>query len=245
MNRQFPHLHLRAFPTRLTALGTAILLAACGGGSPAPGTAEQQPSRDSVPVKTATLGECFKWTPGTKYSMSDGSKQLIVQEAFEGQTVTGWMELRANDTRFGGAYVAVDNTYVRLLGGVDYDDKGVLSSKEVFSADARFPVDMAAGQTVRLSYVETKTDLRPAPATTTTTITGQITFVGVEALTLGGRTFTDVCKIRVESSEGGTTFRSMVWVAKGFGNIRTEQLDAQGAAVPGTREELTAIISAP
>jgi hypothetical protein len=35
------------------------------------------------------------------------------------------------------------------------------------------------------------------------------------------------------------------WLAKGFGFIRTQKVDAQGVPVPGTTAELQTIVAAP
>jgi len=51
------------------------------------------------------------------------------------------------------------------------------------------------------------------------------------------------CKFTTPGSSAGQT--DVLWVAKGFGIIRTELEDAQGVIVAGSGVELATIVSAP
>jgi len=217
----------------------SITLASCGGGSSSP-TAVTLP----VVVSSPTLGACFALTPGTKFVRTDGSKKLVVQETFEGQTAFSAVELRANDTRFGAFFQVVGGGFVNFLGILDYDINGVSSgTKNVYSSGYRVAVDLAPGQTVQLNYTDTQTRTQPTSSTTVNNVTEQFNFVGFENLTLGGRTFSDVCKIR--SPNAGTGQATVTWFASGFGAIRSEKQDALGVMVPGSRNELVTVLAAP
>jgi hypothetical protein len=232
---------------------SSVLLASCGGGSSgastvATGTETTSNSNSNSDTSTntttaTTLGDCYALTPGVKFVRTDGSKKQVVQETFEGQLAYSAVELRANDTRFGALYQTISGGYVHLLGIGQYDGSGNPSGKDVYSSQAQFSVGTPVGQTVNLSYTNTKTRTAPTNSVTTANETLQFTFVGLETLTLGGRTFTDTCKLSTPDSVAGRT--QLLWVAKGFGTIRQETQDAQGAIVPGTRNELTSIVSAP
>jgi hypothetical protein len=224
-------------------LVSTAFIASCGGGGTSSGQEGTPATNPSTVTAAATFGDCFIWTPGVKYTRTDGSKILLVQEQFEGQTAISNMELRADDTRFGGAYLTVDNAHVQILGVNQYDSNGVFDGKDVNSSGNRLPVNMTPGQTVQLDYTQTSTSLTPTSSTTTTTETDRLTFVGFENLTLGGRTFANVCRIKSPNPNGTET--SVTWAANGFGFIRSETQDAQGATVPGTRNELATIVTAP
>jgi hypothetical protein len=219
------------------------LLGACGGGGG--GSIDQPaasfPESSNSTVAAPSLGDCFTWTPGTKYVKSDGYKTLIIQEQFEGQTAITDMDLRPNETRFGGAYLILDADFVTVLGTNDYDAAGVYEAKDVYT-NFRLPVNMAPGQAINVNYSFTHTRVSP-PSTTNGDNTTQYKFEGFESLTLGGRTFADVCKLRSTTAVVGET--AVQWVAKGFGVIKQERQDANGATLPGTVRELVTIEVAP
>lgn len=231
---------MRKTPLPAILLST-VLLASCGGSSSS-GPTTTTPAADLLTATAAaTLGDCFTWTPGIKYTRTDGRQTLIAQEQFEGQAAMGQVELRADGTRFGSTYFTVDSTYVQVLGGNQYDSTGVYDGKDVNSSGNRLPVNMTPGQSVQLSY--TRASTRSLAPSTTTNEAAQVTFVGFESLTLGGRTFTNVC--RVDSPDPSSAETHVSWVAPGFGFIRSETQDAQGVTVPGTRGELAAIDTVP
>jgi hypothetical protein len=195
---------------------------------------------------SATLADCFQLTPGVKYQLTNGYIWLIVQEAFEGVTAMGRVELRANETRFSAVYETVQDGYVKLLGMQDYDGSGAPDGVYVNSDTAKFSTGMKVGQTTDLTYTVTNTE--PNYSTGSTEVrqyeqSGSITFAGVENVALGGRTFTNVCKL-TDPDEGRPGQTYVAWRAKGFGYIRTERQDAQGVTVSGTRKELATILSA-
>lgn len=189
-----------------------------------------------------TLGDCFTLAAGTKFVKSNGYKELIVQETFEGQSAYGSVELRSDDTRFGASYQTIGGGYIHLLGLNQYDQGGIYNGKNVYSSSNRIPVDMTPGQTIQLSYTDTSTSAFDN-ATTTTNRSYQFAFVGLENIMLGGKLFSNVCKVKI--SNGSSSQSSVVWFAKGFGAIRSETQDATGATVSGSRVELTSIVAAP
>lgn len=189
-----------------------------------------------------TLGDCFALTPGTEFVKSDGYKKLVVQETFEGQSTYGSVELRSDDTRFGASYQTISGGYIHLLGVNQYDQGGIYNGKNVYSSSNQIPVDMTSGQTIQLNYTDTSTSTFDN-TTTTTNRSYQFTFVGLENLVLGGKLFSNVCKVKI--SNGSSSQSSVKWFAKGFGMIRSETQDATGVTVPGSRVELTSIVAAP
>jgi hypothetical protein len=215
----------------------AAVVAACGGG----GSSEQKAQAPNTLTAGPKIGDCFIWTPGTKYTKTNGYANLIVQEQFDGRQAIGAVELRSNGTRFGAEYTAVGDTDVQVLGVIDYDNNGAFNYQRVYSGFT-FPINLAPGQKVQRTVTVTETRATP-PSPAPTTQNEEWTFVGFENLTLGGRRFTDVCKVSSPSGSAGKTY--VAWFAKGFGNIKYETLDAQGALVPGDGAELEKIVSAP
>lgn len=197
-------------------------------------------TNSSNAVASVTLGDCFTWTPGTKFNKSNFFKTLIVQEAFEGQTAIGAADLRFDDSRFSVMYQAISGGAIHLLGLNQYDSTGALKSKVVYSAGAQMPADMTPGQSVQMNYTTTLTTTA-TNAVTTANISSQYTFAGLENLTLGGRTFSNACKVK--EVENGQVY--VTWFAKGFGAIHSERQDATGATVSGSQIELTSIVAAP
>jgi hypothetical protein len=225
----------------ITVLGA--LLTSCGGGGSSDSSASPGPLVTPGTFATAGWSDCFELTPGVKFVKTNGYKQLIVQETFEGQTAFGNVELRADDTRFGAFYLTISDGYIHLLGIAQYDINGVYKGKDVYSSEAQLPLDTSVGQTIQLSYTDTQTSTYSTPTVTTVNQTEQFTFAGFEDLTLGGRTFANTCKITGPDKVGGQV--DVTWFAKGFGVIRQQTQDAQGLTVPGTRIELMTIVSAP
>ena len=101
---------------------------------------------------------------------------------------------------------------------------------------------MAVGQTVAINYSVNRTRVNP-PSATNSNKTEQYKFEGFETLTLGGRTFENVCKIKSTGATPGQT--SVQWIAKGFGVIKQEDQDATSTTVPGTLRQLVTIVTVP
>lgn len=222
-----------------TLSASVVLLAACGGGS----VSSTQPGTSTTTTSAATtLGDCFTLTPGIKFINSNDFKTLIVQETFEGQTAFGVADLRADDTRSGVNYWTISGDDIHLLGINQYDQSGTLDGKNVYSSGAQFPANMVQGQTVQLNYTDTDTSYI-ANTTTVTNVSSQWTFDSLENLTLGGRLFTDVCKVKM--TNGVSDQVDVIWFAKGFGAIRGETQDGQGNTITDSRIELTSIVTAP
>lgn len=218
----------------ISALLMAALLAGCGGGS---GDSSQNFSQGQS--AQASMHDCFILTPGVRFTLTDGTRWLNVQEQFEGQTYTGAVELRANNTRFGATYSALSNDYFEFLISVDYDINGAYSHKYVYS-NYRIPLNMTPGSSVTINGTETEVNAlgvqQPADPFTET-----FTFLGFEDLTLAGRSFPNTCKLREDTGIGGN--KPVYWIAKGFGVIKEEIRDPQGTLVSST--EIETIVSAP
>jgi hypothetical protein len=221
-----------------TALATFITatLASCGGGGG--NTDVASASSTSAPA----FGDCFVLTPGVKFLKSNGYKELNVQETFEGQTAFGRVELRSDDTRFGAFYQTISDGFLHLLGSNDYTQQGVYDGKQVYSSGYQIPLATTPGQTVQVSYTNTTTFV-PTNTTSTSNKTTQLTFVGFENLTLAGHTFSNACKVSGPGVVNGQT--DVAWVAKDYGVIKSESLDAQGVIVSGSTITLTSIVTAP
>ncbi|MDB5773686.1 MAG: hypothetical protein JWM42_4060 [Burkholderia sp.] len=210
----------------LLALVSSVL-AACGGGGGASPT----------PLSGPKFGDCFIGTPGTRYTKTNGYSTLIVQEPFNGRAEVGEIELRSDGKRDFATYVAVGSTEVDIRGFIFYDASGEVSSTEV-TAGYNAPVNLAPGQ--KIQRVVTVTKSTPTQTNPPTTRNEELTFIGFENLTLGGRTFTDVCKF-VMTGSGGEKVEN--WFAKGFGNIKWVTVNASGT--PIVSAELQTILAAP
>ncbi|WP_143131326.1 hypothetical protein [Noviherbaspirillum humi] len=113
----------------------------------------------------------------------------------------------------------------------------------VYSDGAKIPLDLAVGQTIQINWTTTDNSLYSPPSVTTRSEGAVITFNGYEDLTIAGRAFLNTCKLTDKYIPTGKT--SVVWLAKGFGPIRSEELDEKGVVVPGSRKEISAILAAP
>jgi hypothetical protein len=180
------------------------------------------------------------WKPGTKYTMTDGYKTVILEETFEQKTAITAMRLRSDDTREGGNYFLVGDTSIELLGATYYTSAGEYAGKYVYST-YRIPTNMTPGQTIENKFIETH---EPVSGSGGTQLSSEkFTFVGLEDVELAGRKFTDTCKIKAFYSENGNVF--VGWVAKGFGFIKSERQDPQGVLVANSHVELASIEAAP
>lgn len=224
--------------TGTTSSGGGVAGDSSGGNTSADNSTSNTNSSNSV--ASITLGDCFTWTAGTKFNKSNYFKTLIVQEAFEGQTATGAADLRYDDSRFSMLYQTISGGAIHLLGLSQYDTSGAIKSKVVYSGGAQMPADMTPGQSVLMEYTATSTTAA-TNAVATANVSSQFTFVGLEDLILGNRTFSNVCKVK--AVENGQIY--VTWFAKGFGAIRSERQDATGATVSGSRVELTSVVAAP
>lgn len=217
----------------ISALLVASLVAGCGGGS------SDSTQRFSVGGSAqASMRDCFILTPGVRFTLTDGTRWANVQEQFEGQTYTGVVELRANNSRFGASYSTLSDDYFEVLLSVDYDDSGDYSHHYVYS-NYKIPLNMTAGSPVTITGTETEVNsqgTQPADPFSET-----FTFLGFENITLAGRPFPNSCKLREDTGIGSN--KPVYWIAKGFGLIKEEIRDAQGTVLSG--REIATIISAP
>jgi hypothetical protein len=196
-----------------------------------PVAVDAAPSQPDVlaATTTTTLGDCFTLTPGVKFQKSDSNATWqIVDEPFQGRPAIGSVELRADGTRFGVQFYAVDAEFIHLLGDIDYFQSGELASVMTNSTTSRFPATMQPGDSFQFSATNTRVYVPMPPQTTSKTRTeletAAITYLGQETLLLAGHTFANVCKLRVQSSTVDTSnssnnryFLSNVWFAKGYG----------------------------
>lgn len=201
------------------------------------------------------FADCFSYAPGIRFAMTNGTKWLIVEEAFQGQAAFGAAELRDDGTRVGTQYYAIESGQIRLLGDSATDIAGTTSSTSVYFNDYRIPLTLALGASVYFSGLSTTTNT-PEPFDTAVDIhmtqqRSKITYLGQETLHLGGHTFTDVCKLESAGSsvdshdaDNAVNWAQLLWVARGYGVIQSEDIDVQGRAVPGSRNQLMKIIAA-
>ena len=210
-------------------LSTACLcatLAACGGG----GGDDDAPSVPATPAK-ATFASCFEVTAGVAFiekSTDEGGDDagrntvLLANESFEGAVRSAMVEMSDTSStavRDFASYWSQESNGIRFWGFLDYENTGTAHSKTVHSDGFTLPLAMQPGQSVALSYTDTSTQLTGPSSGEVTNTTHQETwtFEGFETVTLGGKTFTDTCRIKtVQATEDGP---STLWFAKGFGLI--------------------------
>lgn len=187
--------------------------------------------------------------------MSDGTNWLIVKEVFQGQAAFGAAQLRDDGTRFGTQYYAIESSHIRLLGDSVTDIAGATLSTSVYFSDYRLPLTLTAGEFVHFSGFSTTTSTAEPVATAvdiqTTQQLSKMTYLGQETLRLGGQTFTNACRFQsvgssvdVHDADNALSWSQVLWFAQGYGVIQSEDIDVQGLAVPGSRNQLVKIIAA-
>ena len=221
-------------------------LAACGGGD----------DPEATPA-AATFAACFDVTAGVAYTMTDPDLTVdggapdgisdgvqMVKESFEGTVRSASVELaNATTVRTAATYWSQEPDGIRFWGLLEYDGTGTAQTKTLHSAGFVLPLTMQAGQSAALSYTDTTFQLSGDQAVQTDTVARQETwtFEGFESLTLGGKTFTDVCRIRTIAAQPGEDGPSTLWFAKGFGVIRFQHTNSAGTIVEGSSlESITA-----
>jgi hypothetical protein len=201
----------------LLCVSSSLALTGCGGGE------------SSEERLTSTLGGCFDVTPGTAYTMTDGDRILITQEAFEGATRNARVSLQSAGTRrIFADYWSRDSSGVRFWGSLEYQDdvNNTVLYKTVSAAGHTLPTSLQLGQSVVLSYVETATE-QSTGQTSTQTRQETWTFTSLVTQTLGGRPFVDMCRMDISDASGSAT----QWWAKGFGVVRYEIKNVQGTVL--------------
>jgi len=228
-----------------------LLLSACGGSSDSDAAAAPAATA-SAPTASPAFASCFEITAGVAYTTTDpgGTPDgvLLTREAFEGSVRnTGVEFVDATQVRSVATYWSQEANGIRLWGDLDYDNAGTAERKVVFSDGALLPLAPQVGQAIPLGYTVTVTPLSPSAGTQVLTQSVQETwtFEGFETLTLGGRTFTDACRLRRLDADAAANGDgpSTLWFAKGFGNIRARHTDSTGKVLEET--ELQAITVAP
>lgn len=218
--------------TFLLASSLCATLAACGGG-------DDSATPTVSPVASA-FASCFDVTAGVAYTMTDpdaggvSDGVLMLKESFEGTVRSATVEL-LNDTsvRSSATYWSQESNGIRFWGGIDYDGTGTAEAKTVLSDGFLLPLNMQAGQSADLSYTATRTDLSGSQAgqSVTSALHESWTFEGFETLTLGGKTFANVCRIKSSTIPAGEDGPATIWVAKGFGMIRVQNTSGTGAVI--------------
>jgi hypothetical protein len=235
---------MKPFQIKTILLTTSMCaaLAACGGGG----------DDTATPTTTATaptFASCFDVTAGVAYTMTDpdaggvSDGVLMLKESFEGAVRSATVELQnATSVRSSANYWSQESNGIRFWGDLGYDGTGAAELKTVFSNGFVLPLNMQAGQSADLSYNATSTYLSGSQAGETETIAlhESWSFEGFETLTLGGKTFTNVCKIKSSSIPAGEDGPSTLWFAKGFGMIRVQHTDDKGAVVEESQLETIA-----
>ena len=222
-------------PTFLSAVCLCATLAACGGG----GDDASAPTTPAGP----TFASCFDVTAGTAFiekSTDEGGDDagrnsvVLVKEAFEGALRSGSVDMSDDSStavRSSVFYWSQESNGIRFWGFLDYDSTGSAQAKTVHSDGYTLPLAMQAGQAAALTYTDTATQLTGTSSGQVTTTTNQETwtFEGFETLTLGGKTFTDTCRIKtLQTSVDGP---STLWFAKGFGLIRALHTNTAGTVL--------------
>ena len=144
----------------------------------------------------------------------------------------------ATTVRTAATYWSQESDGIRFWGLLEYDGTGNAQTKTLHSAGFVLPPTMQAGQSAALSYTDTISQLSGDQAGQTDTVARQETwtFEGFETLTLGGKTFTDVCRIKTIAAQSGDG-PSTLWFAKGFGIIRFQHTNSAGTIVQGSSLE--------
>jgi len=220
--------------TSLLATTLCAALTACGGG----GDDSETPT--TTPTASA-FAACFDVTAGVAYTMADVDEGgddaghhgvQMVKESFEGVARTAGVNLTDTNgirtsTGFAG-YWSQESNGLRFWGGLDYDSTGTALTKTLHSDGFVLPLATQAGQSTALTYTDTISYLSGAKAGQTETASHQETwtFEGFESLTLGGKTFTDTCRVKTTSGliDGAIT----LWFAKGFGVVRGRHTNSAG-----------------
>ena len=220
--------------TSLLTTTLCAALAACGGGSDDSATPTLSPT-------ASAFAACFDVTAGVAYTMADVDEGgddaghhgiQMVKESFEGAVRNAGIDLTGTngtrtDSGFAG-YWSQESNGLRFWGGLDYDSTGAALSKTVHSNGFVLPLATQVGQSTALTYTSTTSYLSGAKAGQTETGTYQEawTFEGFESLTLGGKTFTNTCRVKETSGliDGAIT----LWFAKGFGIIRARHTNSAG-----------------
>jgi len=216
--------------TFLLAASLCATLAACGG-------SDDDSTTPTTTPAAAAFADCFDVTAGVAFTMNDPDAGGIsdgiqmVTEPFEGVVRSASVELM-NDTtvRSAATYWSQESNGIRFWGLLDYDSTGAVETKTLHSDGFVLPLAMQAGQSTTLSYTDTYSHLSGDQAGQTETSAQQYTwtFEGFETLTLGGKTFTDVCRMRTLDAEAGEDGPSTLWFAKGFGLIRVQHTNSAG-----------------
>lgn len=212
------------------------LLAASMAGSPA----------TSLPA--SPLARCLAYAPGTQFTMSDGTRWHIIAAPFQGQAAIGAAQMGDDERLVGAQFYTIDASDFQLLGDVVFASPDSHASATVYFPGYRIPVTLAQGASVQLRGMSTTYTFGlpgVAPEIRHVQQASAITFIGQENLQLGGQAFPAACKLKSEgdSVDDGLHWAQQVWIAQGYGVIQREDIDGEGKAIPGSRHELTQVIS--
>jgi len=227
------HMTPSQIKTSLLATTLCAALTACGGG-------DDSETPTTTPTASAFVA-CFDVSAGVAYTMADVDEGgddaghhgvQMLKESFEGAVRSAGVNLTDTNgirtsTGFAG-YWSQESNGLRFWGGLGYDSTGAVLTKTLHSDGFVLPLARQAGQSTVLAYTDTISYLSGTKAGQTETASHQETwtFEGFESLTLGGKTFTDTCRVKTTSSQidGAIT----LWFAKGFGIIRGRHTNSAG-----------------
>jgi hypothetical protein len=223
-------MHRIDFLRTLFAGAASLALVACGGGDDDDGSTEP------------SFAACFALTPGHAHSMSSGERYSAVSETFDGAQRTAQVEALSSGARSFANYWTVESNGVRFWGANDYAENAAntITTRTVYSAGNTLPTNLRPGQSVTLTYTVTTTELNPPnpDVVSTETLVSAWSFEAFDSLALGGRTFSNLCRMRLTLADGGS---SQIWFAPGFGVIRYILRNAAGATK--AEDTLTSVIS--
>jgi hypothetical protein len=184
-----------------------------------------------------TVGDCYKLTAGNEYELTDGSKRVIVSEKFNEIDAFGEATY-VNNQLSSTTYRTVTETDVTFIG------LAAPTKTTIFKGNI-LPATMKTGDTTtvefKVDFTTINTDATPGE-TKTATLTQGTRFVGVEDLTLHGKTFPGVCKVEVKAPNSRDGSFYMSWYANGFGKIKTIKYDASNNEIAGTTIELLKVV---
>jgi hypothetical protein len=176
---------------------------------------------------------------------SNGVRML--EEPFgNGPTRGAMVELAGgSDVRTTATYWSQEPSGIRFWGALLYDGGGAAEQGIVHSDGFTLPLTMQPGQAAAIAYTDTVSTLTGANAGQSETIDRQETWTleGFESLTLGGRTFTDTCRMKVAEVGNAEDGPSTLWFAKGFGIVKLQHTNAAGTVVE--QSALDSITAAP
>jgi len=150
---------------------------------------------------------------GGFYRRMVGPTTFNGQAATQSRTVTYVPDRPLDEKSSVSVYWAVTDSGIALLGNTK-TQANEPDNSYISSPAAVIPLNIQPGQSVNLVSSQVVSASFDAPAS--------FTFVGLETLTLSGKTFSDVCHFRVQGTPAGATgpVTNDLWYASGYGEIQ-------------------------